>query len=180
MESFSTMALVVLAIIVYQNFAKGGAGQLQQWARSKFFNSSAPPPTGGSSSGLLGAIGSLHRPVPGAVTSAFGVDRGDHTHEGVDLAAAEGDPIEAAGAGRVSARTSGGNCGNRIDLDHGNGLVTRYCHLSRFAVDAGTQVARGQTIGYVGSTGDATGPHLHFEVRKNGVAVDPMPYLGGG
>ena len=70
-----------------------------------------------------------------------------------------------------------GGYGNLILVDHGDGTVTAYAHQSGFAVSQGASVSRGQTIGYVGNTGNSTGPHLHFEVRVWGTAVDPMPYL---
>lgn len=122
---------------------------------------------------LSGAIGTMTRPVAGGVISPFG-PRGGRMHEGVDLAAAEGTPIHAALAGEATAVGYAGTAGNRIRLRHSSSLETVYMHLSRFAVHAGQRVDQGQIIGYVGRTGNASGPHLHFEVRVNGRPVDPL------
>lgn len=107
------------------------------------------------------------------------VDHGIHT--GVDLAAALGTPIYAADDGIVTHAGCGKSCrsgyGSYIDLDHGDGLATRYGHTSKLLVAVGDQVHRGQVIALMGSTGHSTGPHLHFEVRKNGHYVNPMPYI---
>jgi murein DD-endopeptidase MepM/ murein hydrolase activator NlpD len=103
------------------------------------------------------------------------------THSGVDLAAATGTLIYAADDGIVTHAGCGASCkksyGLYVDIDHGNGLMTRYGHASKLAVSVGDQVRRGQVIAYMGSTGRSTGPHLHFEVRKNGRYVNPMPYI---
>jgi len=101
-------------------------------------------------------------------------------HSGVDIGARMGEPIYAANAGTVivSGFNTGGY-GNYIMVDHGGGYVTLYAHNSSNAVSVGQTVAKGQVIGYVGSTGASTGPHLHFEVRVNGSAVNPLPYVQG-
>jgi len=123
----------------------------------------------------------LIHPVSGArISSQFGVDRGSRAHGGVDFAAACGVPVVAAAAGRVSAANYSTSAGNLVHLEHGGGLQTRYFHLQRSVVGVGAQVAQGQLIGYVGNTGRSTGCHLHFEVRVNGAAVDPVYALQNG
>lgn len=98
-------------------------------------------------------------------------------HEGVDFMAETGTPIYAAAGGVVVTSEFHPQYGNMIEIDHGNGLVSRYGHASKRLVQAGEVVLRGQKIGEVGSTGRATGPHLHFEVRYNGAAQDPNRFL---
>jgi murein DD-endopeptidase MepM/ murein hydrolase activator NlpD len=120
--------------------------------------------------------GQLSWPVSAPITSPFGW-RWGRLHEGIDLGAAYGTPIAAAAAGTVIYAGWLGGYGNLTVIDHGGGLATAYGHQSRIAVSVGQQVARGEIIGYVGSTGHSTGPHLHFEVRVNGQAVDPLGYL---
>ncbi|HZT45818.1 MAG TPA: peptidoglycan DD-metalloendopeptidase family protein [Gaiellaceae bacterium] len=115
-------------------------------------------------------------PVSAPITSSFGW-RWGRMHEGVDLGAAYGSPIAAAAAGVVIYAGWEGGYGNLVVIDHGGGLATAYGHQSRIAVSVGESVAQGQIIGYVGSTGHSTGPHLHFEVRVDGQAVDPLGYL---
>ena len=115
-------------------------------------------------------------PVSAPITSPFGW-RWGRMHEGIDLGAPYGAPIVAAGAGVVIVAGWQGGYGNLVVIDHGGGIATAYGHQSRIAVSVGQSVAAGQTIGYVGSTGHSTGPHLHFEVRVNGQAVDPLGYL---
>jgi murein DD-endopeptidase MepM/ murein hydrolase activator NlpD len=115
-------------------------------------------------------------PVSAPVTSSFGW-RWGRMHEGVDLGAAYGSSIAAAAAGTVIYAGWLGGYGNLTVIDHGGGLATAYGHQSQIAVSVGQSVAPGDTIGYVGSTGHSTGPHLHFEVRVNGQAVDPLGYL---
>ncbi len=131
---------------------------------------------------VSGAPGSVMWPVSGPITSPFGMR--NHPvfgrfimHAGIDIAAAEGTTIAAAATGRVILAQYAGNCGNMITIDHGGGMATNYCHLSQIFVGVGQDVQRGQAIGAVGMTGDATGPHLHFEVRIDGRPVDPLGYL---
>ncbi len=100
-------------------------------------------------------------------------------HTGIDLGASTGTPIRAAASGVVLSTTSGGAYGNLTLIDHGDGLSTFYAHQSAFAVSPGERVTRGQVIGYVGSTGWVTGPHLHFEVHINGVPYNPLGWFGG-
>ncbi len=129
-----------------------------------------------------GPPGQLLWPVSGPITSPFGyrmhpVFHRMILHAGIDIAANSGTTVAAAGSGTVIIAGWGGNCGNMITLDHQGGLSTTYCHLSQIFVGNGQEVQRGQAIGAVGATGDATGPHLHFQVMQNGNPVDPMGYL---
>jgi murein DD-endopeptidase MepM/ murein hydrolase activator NlpD len=114
-------------------------------------------------------------PVSGPVVSAFGW-RWGRMHEGIDIAAGYGAPIVAAASGVVIYAGWMGGYGNLIIVDHGGGIATAYAHQSSFAIGGGA-VSQGQTIGYIGCTGHCFGPHLHFEVRMNGAAVDPLGYL---
>jgi murein DD-endopeptidase MepM/ murein hydrolase activator NlpD len=98
-------------------------------------------------------------------------------HPGIDIAAGTGTPIKAAAGGLALVAGYSGGYGNLIVIDHGNGIATAYAHQSSLAASVGQQVGQGQVIGYVGSTGFSTGPHLHFEVRVNGSPVDPLGYL---
>jgi hypothetical protein len=121
-------------------------------------------------------------PVEGAITSGFGTRVHPLTgqrrlHAGLDVAAAAGTLIRAAAAGQVIAAAPRGGYGLTVDIRHGDGSVTRYAHQSRLVVRAGQQVAAGQVIGLVGSTGASTGPHLHFEVRIGGAPIDPRTWL---
>jgi murein DD-endopeptidase MepM/ murein hydrolase activator NlpD len=120
--------------------------------------------------------GALAWPVNAPITSPFGW-RWGRMHEGIDLGAAYGTPIAAAGAGTVIYAGWLGGYGNLTVIDHGGGLSTAYGHQSQIGVSVGQHVEQGQIIGNVGSTGHSTGPHLHFEVRVNGQAVDPLGYL---
>ena len=131
---------------------------------------------------LGSAPGALARPVPGAISSGFGprvhpIHGYTLMHNGVDMNGGSGQTIVAASSGTIIFAGVKGGYGNTIMVDHGGGMVTLYAHQSEFAVSAGQSVKRGQTIGYVGSTGVSTGPHLHFEVRINGNPVDPAKYL---
>lgn len=121
-------------------------------------------------------------PVSGTLTSGFGGRSspggvGSTFHEGIDIAVPEGTPIRAAKGGTVIMASYNGGYGNYTCVDHGSGLSTCYAHQSGFAVSSGQRVSQGQVIGYSGNTGASTGPHLHFEVRINGVAQDPLGYL---
>ncbi|MCK0129620.1 M23 family metallopeptidase [Erythrobacter sp. F6033] len=98
-------------------------------------------------------------------------------HKGVDLAAPTGTPIYATADGIIERADWFSSYGLYISIDHGSDLETRYAHMSRLAVAAGDTVRKGDVIGYVGSTGRSTGPHLHYEVRVDGVAVNPIPYM---
>lgn len=115
------------------------------------------------------ATGRLRWPARGRIT-----DRYRPGHPGIDIAANHGVPIYAADGGVVRSAFWNGNYGNQVVINHGNGIVTSYSHLSSFAVGAGQLVAKGSIIGYNGSTGYSTGPHLHFEVIRNGYYVDPL------
>lgn len=100
-------------------------------------------------------------------------------HKGIDLAAPTGTPVYAPADGYVAMAQRYGGYGNFIEIEHGGHIETRYGHLSGYAVAQGERVHKGELIGYVGATGDATGPHLHYEVRIDGDPVNPMPYLLG-
>lgn len=115
-------------------------------------------------------------PTSGQITSGFG-PRWGRMHQGLDIAAPTGRPITAAKSGKVILAGPSGGYGNLVVVDHGGGLSTAYAHQSRIAVSVGDPVTQGGLLGYVGSTGHSTGPHLHFEVRMNGAARDPLPYL---
>jgi murein DD-endopeptidase MepM/ murein hydrolase activator NlpD len=115
-------------------------------------------------------------PVNGPVVSPFGW-RWGRMHEGIDIGVGYGTPIHAAASGTVITAGWEGGYGNLIVIDHGGGLATAYGHQSSFAVGYGEHVSQGQVIGYVGCTGHCFGPHVHFEVRVNGAAVDPLGYL---
>lgn len=146
--------------------------------------------SGGSNGGSGGSggqtsSGSLSWPLPGysvggrtgpRVHPLYGYSS---CHTGDDVGAPSGTPIKAAAAGTVISASYGSVYGNNVMISHGRGLVTMYAHQSQMAVSSGQKVKRGQTIGYVGSTGYSTGPHLHFEVHVNGVPYEPMGWFGG-
>ncbi|HEY8640980.1 MAG TPA: peptidoglycan DD-metalloendopeptidase family protein [Solirubrobacterales bacterium] len=129
----------------------------------------AAGPIRGGSSGIIW-------PVNGPVVSGFGMRWGS-MHEGVDIAVPTGTPIRAAASGTVAIAAPTGGYGNYTCVDHGGGLSTCYGHQESFAVSSGQSVSQGQVIGYSDCTGHCLGPHVHFEVRINGTAVDPMGYL---
>jgi len=125
--------------------------------------------------------GQLSWPCDGDVSSGFGyrvhpISGTRRMHTGLDLGCANGAPIHAAGSGTVTEAGVRGGYGNAVVIDHGDGLATLYAHQSRITVSVGQQVSEGEVIGYVGSTGQSTGPHLHWEVWVNGTPVDPMGY----
>ena len=192
MDTFSGGALIVLALVVLSNWRNGS---LTDWLNAKFLNKTAGGgqdwSPGHWSPGIGSALGTsmpvatnaahagfLAAPVPGAtVTGTFGEARPSHTHTGIDYAAPMGTPIDAAAGGRVIAAGPAGGYGNRVIVDHGNGITTLYAHLSNIGVKIGDTLRQGQVLGKVGMTGDATGPHLHFEVRNGGVPVNPLDWL---
>lgn len=142
--------------------------------------------------GAPGAPGTLGRPVTGAVLAqGFGCTSlvfepadpacpSGHFHSGLDLAAPTGTQVRAAAAGRARVLWNPTGYGLYVLVDHGGGLQTLYGHLSAASIEDGAQVQAGEEIGRVGSTGLSTGPHLHFEVRRDGRAVDPSPLLSAG
>ena len=101
-------------------------------------------------------------------------------HSGIDFRGATGEPVFAAASGRIVHAGPLGGYGLLVEVDHGNGLSSRYAHLSRIEVREGDLVGVGQRVGRIGSTGRSTGPHLHYETRINGEAVDPMRFLRAG
>jgi murein DD-endopeptidase MepM/ murein hydrolase activator NlpD len=130
---------------------------------------------GGGSTGSGTSASGFIWPVSGVVTSGFGW-RWGRMHEGIDISAPTGTSVRAVASGSVIFAGVMGGYGNIVVIDHGNGLATAYAHLSSIWIGGGS-VSQGQGIGAVGCTGSCTGPHLHFEVRVNGSAVDPMGYL---
>ena len=129
----------------------------------------------------------VRKPVDGEVdlASGFGVRIDPFTsspawHTGLDLHGETGDAVRATASGTVTAAGWSGGYGRVVDIDHGNGLSTRYGHLSSIDVRVGQSIRSGQIIGRVGSTGRSTGPHLHYETRVRGEAVDPQKFLRAG
>jgi len=129
----------------------------------------------------------IRKPILGEIdlTSSFGVrsdpfGRGPAMHSGLDFRSAHGSPVRTTANGRVVAAGWNGGYGKMVEIDHGNDVTTRYGHLSDIDVKVGQTVRVGQTIGRVGSTGRSTGPHLHYETRINGDAVDPQKFLRAG
>lgn len=130
---------------------------------------------------MLAAIPSINPAGGAGIASGFGwrLAPWPEFHEGLDLDANYGDGVRAAAAGTVVASGWDGGYGIKVDIDHGNGYHTWYCHLSRADVAVGTYVVKSQAIGLVGSTGASTGPHLHYQIMLDGKAIDPTPYLNG-
>lgn len=126
--------------------------------------------------------GQFLMPTSGPITSGFGyrvhpISGVRRLHAGIDIGAPTGQPIYASAAGTVVSAGVRGGYGNAVVIDHGGGFATLYAHQSRVAASPGQSVSQGQVIGYVGSTGYSTGPHLHFEIRVNGTPQNPMNYL---
>ncbi|HEY8340524.1 MAG TPA: peptidoglycan DD-metalloendopeptidase family protein [Egibacteraceae bacterium] len=158
-------------------------------AQASAAQAAAAPATGGSSGGGGAAVttfaaapapavggGGWVRPCSGPITSGFG-PRWGRLHAGIDFGAPMGSPIWAARDGVVSFAGTMNGYGNIVLIDHGGGITTAYAHQSRIMVSPGQSVRAGQQIGAVGSTGNSTGPHLHFEVRINGTPTNPAAYL---
>lgn len=159
--------------LVYAGLKRSGGRDLQlmQWeseGRSQWFEAS----------GVGRRSGGWQSPVPGRVSSNYGLRmhpilRYARMHRGLDFRASYGTPILAVADGRVSGAGWAGGYGRQVRLSHSGGIATSYSHMSRIAVSPGGRVRQGQVIGYVGSTGLSTGPHLHFETYRNGATVNP-------
>ena len=140
--------------------------------------------SGSAGGAVVSGNGMFTHPCPGyrRISSTFGYRNAplagaSTNHKGVDFAASTGTPIYAAAAGTVTSAGYSGKAGNLIIINHGNGLLTYYMHCNTIFVSAGQKVSKGQNIGQVGTTGNSTGPHLHFQVMNNGKPVNPMNYL---
>ena len=151
---------------------EGRLGDIQQKITEKLLGPGAVLPPGAIQSGSNGFIW----PVNGPIVSPFGM-RWGRMHEGVDIAVPSGTPIRAAASGSVAIAGWVGGYGNYTCINHGGGIATCYGHQTSIGVSVGQSVKQGQVIGTVGCTGHCFGPHVHFEVRINGAAVDPMGYL---
>jgi murein DD-endopeptidase MepM/ murein hydrolase activator NlpD len=148
--------------------------RFQRFARLTVDGRGGPATANALAASRPGCPTRLLRPLSGAIGSPFG-PRGGRFHGGIDIPAPTGTGIAAAGPGYVSwAAWREGGWGDLVVVAHGGGLRTMYAHLSRIEVHVGERVAAGYEVGRVGSTGDATGPHLHFEVRFRGASVDPL------
>jgi len=140
-------------------------------------SSSSGSGSSGSNTSSSGGTGKLGWPINGQIVSRYG-PRNGRFHLGLDIGAAHGVDIFAADSGTViTAKYNEGGLGYYVVISHGNGITTLYGHLSSYIVSVGDNVAKGQVIGYNGSTGNATTPHIHFEVQVNGTHVDPLTLL---
>jgi murein DD-endopeptidase MepM/ murein hydrolase activator NlpD len=174
----TTAAGILLALLAV---AGGGAGAFLESASPPSVGTAAAGPSGGAGTGGEGFVS----PLPGApVSQGYGCTAlaieppsrlcaGGHFHSGVDLAAPAGTPVRATLAGVAHVVVSSTGYGLHLIVDHGQGLTSLYGHLSAVAVADGEAVGRGEVIGAVGSTGNSTGPHLHFEIRRDGLPEDP-------
>lgn len=149
-----------LRLVPPKRSATSGASRGRATLASGPFNARLLPLRGG---GISSGFGWRRHPISG----------GHKFHSGIDLAAPSGTPIVATAAGTVASADWYGGYGLCVTVDHGNGYVTLYGHMSRITVSAGQAVQPGQTLGLVGSTGSSTGPHLHYELRRDGYAVNP-------
>lgn len=177
--------------------AAGGVGMAQLFAK-QLGQSEAAPPIAGAPVAHDAAVSSLAShpafdpsmigaphfvmPVAGRPSSGYGlradpIHGGSVNHPGFDLAASSGTEVAAAAGGTVVHAGPAGTYGNLVTVRHDNGFETRYAHLSEVDVKVGDVVQPGAELGKVGSTGHSTGPHLHFEVRRDGVPIDPAPFL---
>lgn len=192
MSYVATLALLTLALIVAGQIR---AGTLREWIGAKVFNAAEPAGTTPASSSAssssstrtvtAGGTPTLAAPVSAPVSSPYGMRTHPITgenklHAGTDYSASSGTPVRAAAPGRVAWSGPRGGYGLLVEIDHGAGWSTRYAHLSRTSVSVGDTVEARELVGAVGSTGQSTGPHLHFELRRNGSPTDPAPHVGGG
>jgi murein DD-endopeptidase MepM/ murein hydrolase activator NlpD len=163
--------------LLYAGLSRVGdsALQLVRWnanGRSEWINAGDAERPAPTTSGMM-------MPVDGHITSYFGyryhpILHFTRFHAGLDIGASWGSPIVAAGDGRVIAAGWAGGYGREVQIAHAGGLVSLYGHMSQIAAEPGSYVRQGQVIGYVGSSGLSTGPHVHFEVKQNGTPVNPL------
>lgn len=175
LEEISEQTELEVEALIRQKQAEEAA-RLRAARRAALLSGQEPPP-------LVGAPAQLGWPVSGPITSPFGMRTNPVSgrflmHTGIDIAAEMGTTVVAPADGKViSAGWNDGGYGNMIIIDNGGPMSTLFAHLSQIFVTGDQEVKRGQAIGAVGSTGESTGPHLHFEVRIDGKPVDPMSYL---
>lgn len=168
-----------LSSIIGMNNSEEKSSSSSSSSESSSSSSSSSKSSSKKSSSKSTSGGEFAHPCPGStVSSPFGnraapIAGASNTHNGIDLASPTGTPVYAAEAGKVTIAGWSDSAGNWVVIDHGKGIVTKYMHMSKIRVKAGQKVKRGQRIGDVGSTGMSTGPHLHFQVEKNGTPVDP-------
>jgi len=161
-----------------QQGSAGGGGSGSGSGSDSSSGGSSGGGSGGGSSGGSGGSGQFTWPVPGgSIISRWGAPRGGRLHQGLDISGAHGANVVAGDSGTVITSSYGSGYGYYVTVSHGNGIATLYSHLSSSAVNVGDSVSRGQVIGYVGSTGNATTPHLHFEVFVNGTRVNPEGWV---
>lgn len=174
---------VAAQVAEMEDLSAAEEAQLESLIREREAELAAQRRAAGIASGATeGGTGAFSWPVTGTITSPFGwrsnpFGGSPEFHQGLDIAAPTGTTVTAAAGGTVIMAQWYGGYGNYILIDHGGGYSTGYGHLSAIYVSQGQSVSRGQAIGAVGSTGQSTGPHLHFEVRINGKPVDPAPRL---
>jgi murein DD-endopeptidase MepM/ murein hydrolase activator NlpD len=162
----------LVAVRKRQDDLEGDLSEISQKIAEQLASSAGALPAGP----IRAAANGLIWPVNGPVVSGFGPRWGSF-HEGIDIAVPTGTPIRASKSGTVQIAGPEGGYGNYTCVDHGGGLATCYAHQERILVSVGQQVAQGQVIGLADCTGHCFGPHLHFEIRFNGQAVDPLGYL---
>ncbi len=206
LRAFALLSIAPLAVAASPAFANSSATAAADMAAPQQEARTAPLPGGDAQFRQLFAqwrsmdgndgssVGSMPAPVAdisipsrmpldgAALTSDYGMRThpvlgGRRRHNGVDLAAPTGTPIYATADGIVSRADRFSSYGLYVSIEHGASLQTRFAHMSRIAVAAGERVRKGDIIGYVGSTGRSTGPHLHYEVRVDGKPVNPIPYM---
>lgn len=170
---------------------KAGVRPLEQLDKIKNYHDASSMPVSApkavqavGDSSLAGGIMKFLQPIAGKISSYFGMRKDPFTgeaqfHRGVDIAAKEGTPIYPAAPGKVIFSGSKGGYGNLVEVRHHDGTITKYGHTSKNIVKQGDTVNPSRPIAYVGSTGRSTGPHLHFEVVKNGGSIDPMSLMHG-